>query len=347
MGENKILLADILSVMAMTMAPPNSRESLKFKLLNNVPEIGTWGHEYVRYKKREKDRIIFYFHHSTAHTLSLLSHLNTLFCSLLCSIFFFFLFCLVRHLATEIAAEYNQRKEEEKPVDDLNRLVDAIIPFDMSHNAEPEACDLLMEVEQLSKIVPHVDENNYSRVCLYLSSAANYLPELEDTQVLKIVLQIYKKVNQLPDALRIALRLNEPELVKEVYDSCEDRMVKKQLAFLLARQCHFSIVDDDAELNDIISNTRLSENFLNLARDLDIMEAKTPEDVYKSNADPRGFTTNVDSARANLASTFVNAFINAGFGQDKLMTISTEEGPPPVSPFLFLLLLFLFLDTID
>ncbi len=28
----------------------------------------------------------------------------------------------------------------------------------------------------------------------------------------------------------------------------------------------------------------------------------------------------VDSARQNLASTFVNAFVNAGFGQDKLMT---------------------------
>ena len=32
----------------------------------------------------------------------------------------------------------------------------------------------------------------------------------------------------------------------------------------------------------------------------------------------------VDSARQNLASTFVNAFVNAGFGQDKLMTIIPE-----------------------
>lgn len=33
----------------------------------------------------------------------------------------------------------------------------------------------------------------------------------------------------------------------------------------------------------------------------------------------------VDSARANLAATFVNAFVNAGFGTDKLVT------PEPVS----------------
>ena len=33
----------------------------------------------------------------------------------------------------------------------------------------------------------------------------------------------------------------------------------------------------------------------------------------------------MDSARANLAGTFVNAFVNAGFGNDKLM-VEAEEG---------------------
>ena len=32
-----------------------------------------------------------------------------------------------------------------------------------------------------------------------------------------------------------------------------------------------------------------------------------------------GVTASIDSARANLAGTFVNAFVNAGFGNDKLM----------------------------
>lgn len=38
-----------------------------------------------------------------------------------------------------------------------------------------------------------------------------------------------------------------------------------------------------------------------------------------------GAPANVDSARANLAGTFVNAFVNAGFGNDKLM-VEAEEG---------------------
>ncbi len=38
-----------------------------------------------------------------------------------------------------------------------------------------------------------------------------------------------------------------------------------------------------------------------------------------------GISANVDSARHNLASTFVNAFVNVGFGNDKLM-VNAEEG---------------------
>jgi len=34
-------------------------------------------------------------------------------------------------------------------------------------------------------------------------------------------------------------------------------------------------------------------------------------------------STNVDSARQNLAASFVNGFVNCGFGQDKLLT---EDG---------------------
>jgi 26S proteasome regulatory subunit N1 len=76
-----------------------------------------------------------------------------------------------------------------------------------------------------------------------------------------------------------------------------------------------------------LNNTRLSELFIALGRDLDVVEAKTPEDIYKSHLENirSGGATNVDSARHNLASTFVNAFVNAGFGNDKLMLNKEDE----------------------
>lgn len=79
---------------------------------------------------------------------------------------------------------------------------------------------------------------------------------------------------------------------------------------------------DQEDLIEIMSNSHLNNHFLNLGRELDIMEPKTPEDVYKSHLDnsrtPFG-SSQIDSARQNLAASFVNGFVNAGFGQDKLL----------------------------
>lgn len=44
----------------------------------------------------------------------------------------------------------------DKPVNDLMKLVDEIIPFNMKHNAEHEACDLLLEVEKIEKILSYI-----------------------------------------------------------------------------------------------------------------------------------------------------------------------------------------------
>lgn len=50
----------------------------------------------------------------------------------------------VRHLSTEVGNEYEARVEKDAPVDDLVSIAHEIIPFHMKHNAEAEACDLLM-----------------------------------------------------------------------------------------------------------------------------------------------------------------------------------------------------------
>jgi 26S proteasome regulatory subunit N1 len=42
-------LADVVSILAMTMAAEGTRESLHYKLKGNSGDIGSWGHEYVRY----------------------------------------------------------------------------------------------------------------------------------------------------------------------------------------------------------------------------------------------------------------------------------------------------------
>ena len=96
-------------------------------------------------------------------------------------------------------------------------------------------------------------------------------------------------------------------------------MLGRQQIFLELSETSTPEYDDMVE---IMSNSLLNYHFLNLARELDIMEPKTPEDVYKShleNSRPPFGGGQVDSARQNLAASFVNGFVNAAFGQDKLL----------------------------
>jgi len=279
-GAVKKQCADVVSVLAMTMS--EDRECLKFKLKGNTntEEVEAWGHEYVR------------------------------------------------HLAGEIVQEYNNNGEEDdgSMKDNLISLAKQIVPSQMKHHAEAEACDLLMEVEQLDQLEQYVDDAAYNRVCLYLVSCVPYVPDPENTNLLKTALSIFRKFKQFPQAMRLALQLNDKALVEEIFLSCQDGIVQRQLAYMLGRHQFYMELSEEHEdyddLTEIMSNVHLNNHFLNLGRELDIMEAKTPDDVYKTHLDnvrPAFGSSQVDSARQNLASSFVNGFINTGFGQDKLL----------------------------
>ncbi|KAL5573576.1 hypothetical protein UlMin_023173 [Ulmus minor] len=288
MGDSNLkkYLADILSVLALTMSAEGERESLKYRLLGSEGDIGSWGHEYVR------------------------------------------------NLAGEIAQEYAKRQSEEVSIDNLMELVQQIVAFHMKHNAEPEAVDLLMEVEDLDLLIEHVDSTNFRRTCLYLTSSARYLPGPDDLLVLDIAYLIYLKFEEYTSALLIALYLDNLGYIKQIFTSCDDIQRKKQFCYILARHGVTFVLDEESVeddedrylLQDIVNNAKLSEGYLNLARDIEVMEAKTPEDIYKAHLlDGRASAgASVDSARQNLAATFVNAFVNAGFGQDKLMTVPAD-----------------------
>ncbi|KAK3818398.1 MAG: armadillo-type protein [Benniella sp.] len=232
----------------------------------------------------------------------------------------------VKHLSTEIGLEYEKRQETEADTEDLIALALEVAPFFLAHNAEADAVDLLMQLDIMPKLVAFVDKNSYKRVCLYISSCVSYLDSPDDMICLRTAHDIYLKHDKYAEALLIAIRMSDKALMQSLFDGCSDPLVKKQLAFMLARQ-QISIETEDEDLQNCLNNTNLTTHFTDLARELDLMEPKTPEDIYKTHLEHKRSTTvaQVDSARQNLASTFVNAFVNAGFGVDKLMMTGEEE----------------------
>ena len=286
-GKDKEHLADVLSVLGMTQGDEEKLDTLKYRLLAPSKDLGSWGHEYVR------------------------------------------------HLALEIGQDYQRRMTDDEDAQDLVELARTLVPYFLSHNAEADAVDILSELERIQEIPQYLDENTYPRVCLYMVSMVNLLTYPEDQQFLRTAHDIYKSYKKLPQAMVLAIRLNDTDLIHQDYESTEDLALKKQMALLVARQQIWlepsldAETEAEADQDEIacLNNAKLPEYFQTLAKELNILEPKMPEDIYKSHLESTRTAglTNVDSARHNLASAFVNAFTNAGFGNDKMMMAEGEK----------------------
>ncbi|KAK3060473.1 proteasome regulatory particle base subunit, partial [Coniosporium uncinatum] len=153
----------------------------------------------------------------------------------------------------------------------------------------------------------------------------------DNDRFLRTACGIYKQYKQYTQAVVIAIRLNDKELIEEILNSTDDKSVKKQMAFLIARQRIWLDLpegeEDDTELQECLNNTKLPDHFKSLAKELNILDPKTPDDIYKTHLESTRTAglTNTDSARHNLASAFVNGFVNAGFGNDKMMLVDENK----------------------
>ncbi|CAH0564060.1 unnamed protein product [Brassicogethes aeneus] len=236
----------------------------------------------------------------------------------------------IRHLENEIVQKWTNCEESERI---LMPLVKDIIEFNCGHHAEIQACDLLMEIDKLNMLPEYLNQSTYPRVCLYLMSCTKYVDDVERSKIMKLICHEYLKFGEYSRSLITAILMNDDDMANTIFETCKEKATLYQMAFICARHL-YSIdlnpnLEDVDELQNILSNSHLSAYFITLARELDIMEPKAPEDVYKTWLEPVPprlslLGDNVDSARQNLASSFVNGFVNAGFGSDKLLT--TEGG---------------------
>ncbi|KAF8817825.1 proteasome 26S regulatory subunit, partial [Cardiosporidium cionae] len=193
-----------------------------------------------------------------------------------------------KNLSGEIAAEFATRSGENKPTEDLLSLVEEIIPFYMKHNAECEAVDLLCEVDEIERIVEYVDETSFNRVVLYIQSMSNYADSDDDkSRMLKVAYTILMKHKRYPDALRVAMKQKDVTFAEAIVKACDDPLILKQLALMCSRQrmaIDFSI---DEELVKIAAGELVSSQFQYLAKELDVLEPKLPEDVFKTHLEER------------------------------------------------------------
>jgi 26S proteasome regulatory subunit N1 len=134
------LFADILSVLAMTYSDTEVRGTLRYRLLSAALRSSTSKGA----KTPDSDP------GSWGHEY-------------------------IRHLASELGEEYTARTEDTQTEGEqlgteteLHALASQCATFFLGHNAEPDAVDLLEEMEIVESIVDLVDENTYARTCTYM-----------------------------------------------------------------------------------------------------------------------------------------------------------------------------------
>ncbi|SOV10337.1 26S proteasome regulatory subunit RPN1, putative [Plasmodium gaboni] len=256
----------------------------------------------------------------------------------------------IKNLITKLLVEYKILKEEENnqnglttttttnkivTINHIYELVNIVVPYCFAHNTEYEAIDLLIEVDKINDIYLYVDEKSCDRSILYLLNLTHYSSSTEEYyKLMDVILNILKKHNKHVECLKILLRLNKIDKIKDLIFECNDILICKQIALICARHCvHIQFTEEEIkkythlnlnEISTLTSGEHLSPIFLKLAKDLDVEEPKLPEDVYKSHLEEKRNTTVWDSAKQNLSSTFVNAFVNAAFCKDKLMTVNSS-----------------------
>ena len=168
-------------------------------------------------------------------------------------------------------------------------------------------------------------------MCLYLQNCAAYSADVEEyVDNLTVCFKIFRIRRAYPDALRVALKLNNAEFIDTIMEECKDPTLRKQMGFMIARQGAVYNARNE-ELAAIIGNQRLSEFYLLLAKDLQVLEPKTVDQILKTHLESTSKTLfaapTVDSVKQNLSETYVSAFVNMGFGTDGLLTMNASSWP--------------------
>lgn len=233
----------------------------------------------------------------------------------------------IRSLCSDIGQEYSQRMDKDEPSNDLLELVKIIAPYLIKQHCESDAIDLLIEMDCLNDILTFINENNYKKICLYLLSITNYSADTEEYRdTLQLVYNIYfDKFHQYIDAMRVAIKIGNMLYIKQTFHQCKDITTKKQLAFILAREGIFLEEEEksitDNELLEIMRNYKQCDYFRTLAKNLELLEPKHPEDVFKSHLeDKKSESKKLESYKINMAYSIASSFINAGFGTEVLLS---------------------------
>lgn len=117
----------------------------------------------------------------------------------------------------------------EESIEDILEVATKIIEHFMEKNSEMEAVDLLMEIDQLDKLIGLIQKDKYKKVYDYIIASSHFAADTDEyLKSLGIAYAIAMKFEDNSNALRVAIKMDDEEKITEAFNSCKDLAVKRQ-----------------------------------------------------------------------------------------------------------------------
>lgn len=231
----------------------------------------------------------------------------------------------LRFLAGHVGEEWKERVSKSESTDYLNTFVDQIVEFMVLHQDDPSAIDLLVEIDDISRLTKHVEESNYKRVASYLEAIRKYLTRPSDTKVVQTAFNIYVMMKNYSAAASVGIQLSDGrERLIELVEKCTDREAQIQLALQCARYKVFLPTENEEDeiVADANGNARLSQIFRSVGKELDAVKVKSLEELFKSASNNAPI---VHDLHYSLSCAFGSALANCAFGEDAFLSGDNDD----------------------
>lgn len=226
----------------------------------------------------------------------------------------------LRFLAGHVAEEWKERVSKNESTEYLNTFVDQIVQFMVQHQDDPSAIDLLVEIDDVGRIVSLVEESNYRRVGKYLEAIRKHLTRPSDMKAVQTAFDIYVKMKNYSAAASVGIQLSDGrKRLEELIANCTDRNLQLQVALQCARYKVFLEMENEEDeiLAEANGNARLSQIFREVAEALDAVNPKPVGELFKL---PAGTPPTSSGAHSNLSCALASALANCAHGKDVFLT---------------------------
>ncbi|KAI5136054.1 uncharacterized protein NESG_00372 [Nematocida ausubeli] len=246
-GENRMLMADILSVISATLA---TTESLKYRLEGGATPMDIWGHQYV--KKLSCDIVKSLKAHrmaggSLGQEESNLSEMIATAAKESASTAKHSHGAENRAVGDEKVTEKEEVSEEEilpiteEMADPLEKVIEGVVECMFKFNCECDCVDFLLEIDRIEMILNYIDIDNQERIIRYLNALVYFV---RNEKVTNTFLELLKRNGKLEEYAKLMIKERRFEqLLQEVTEFSQTEKIR--IFYILGKHEVWSRVPKD------------------------------------------------------------------------------------------------------